>query len=290
MQYDATLARPRGRFMTPYLSLWLVLAGAALLYLGVLAVKPDLVALYIPVEPASADPETNEGQRAMTEAVAEVQTLRDSVGRLQQDIDTIKSDLAARDEREREHDVRLTALEVPAHTVALAAADASSIGAKRAPGKAPAQAQAQAQPQGKAAPAAAAAGKAPPAKVINGADKLETGSVKTAGAALDFTPSVVKAAEPQPAAAGAQRPIGLRVATGPSIDALRLSWSVLTDRHGDTLKSLEPRYVTGIDESGLTYDLVAGPVKTAAEAQRVCAELQGKGIRCTIGEYAGEAL
>ncbi|MCH9764948.1 MAG: hypothetical protein K0U34_03015 [Alphaproteobacteria bacterium] len=111
---------------------------------------------------------------------------------------------------------------------------------------------------------------------------VQTGSLGAANAKpIDFGPAVVTRAT---------RPIGVRIATGPSIDSLRLSWSALADRHGSTLRKLEPRYVTGIDATGLTYDLIAGPFNTADEATEVCLRLHANGARCALGEFTGNAL
>jgi hypothetical protein len=38
------------------------------------------------------------------------------------------------------------------------------------------------------------------------------------------------------------------------------------------------------------YELVAGPVKSAADAKRLCKELAAKAITCKVGDFAGEAL
>jgi hypothetical protein len=119
--------------------------------------------------------------------------------------------------------------------------------------------------------------KAAPAKKA----KIETASVDRKAAVIDFGPAVVTTAT---------KPIGVRIATGPSVDSLRLSWSALADRHGPSLTKLTPRYMTGIGATGLTYDLVAGPMSTEAEAQSLCQRLASSGVRCSIGEYTGNAL
>jgi hypothetical protein len=69
-----------------------------------------------------------------------------------------------------------------------------------------------------------------------------------------------------------------------------LSWSLLADRHGEALKNLEARYVAHGDVANPTYDLIAGPIKSKAEAQRVCKALAAKGVPCKIGDFLGEAL
>lgn len=112
--------------------------------------------------------------------------------------------------------------------------------------------------------------------------KIQTGSVgKAATQPITFGPATVTPAS---------LPIGVRLATGPSVDSLRLSWTALADRHGPTLRQLQPRYVTGIGATGLTYDLIAGPFATQAEATEVCARLHANGARCALGEFTGNAL
>ncbi len=129
-----------------------------------------------------------------------------------------------------------------------------------------------------AVPKPKAAPKAPTKKTA----EIKTGSVgKAATKPITFGPAVVTRAT---------RPIGVRIATGPSVDSLRLSWNALADRHGASLKRLQPRYVTGIDATGFTYDLIAGPFNTANEASEVCARLHANGARCSLGEFTGNAL
>lgn len=71
---------------------------------------------------------------------------------------------------------------------------------------------------------------------------------------------------------------------------MRLSWSLLADRHGDALKNLQARYVARGDVESPTYDLIAGPIKSKADATRVCKALAAKGVPCRIGDFLGEAL
>lgn len=121
-----------------------------------------------------------------------------------------------------------------------------------------------------------------PKPAAQATSKIKTGSVgKAATQPITFGPAIVTRAT---------KPIGVRIATGPSVDSLRLSWNALADRHGDSLRRLQPRYVTGIDATGLTYDLIAGPFNTANEASQVCARLHANGARCSLGEFTGNAL
>jgi hypothetical protein len=128
----------------------------------------------------------------------------------------------------------------------------------------------------KAAKPAAAAAKPKEASAVHSQSNLETGSIETA----------TKAPAPKPA----KSPIGVLLATGPSVDALRLNWSILTDRHKDAVKNLNPRYVVSGNADDRSYGLVAGPVASTTEAASVCKEMEKRGVPCEISLYRGNAL
>jgi hypothetical protein len=112
-----------------------------------------------------------------------------------------------------------------------------------------------------------------------------------AAPATGWSPST-EPVTPQPAAAPAvgqvtTQPSGVVLATGPSVDALRLSWSLLNERHRSTLQPLEPRVV--IIEPG-RYQLVAGPLPNESEATRVCTTLRGRGVACQPSDFRGDRL
>jgi hypothetical protein len=65
---------------------------------------------------------------------------------------------------------------------------------------------------------------------------------------------------------------------------------LLSEKHGDTLSRLEPRYTSAGDALNPTYDLVAGPIKSKTEATKVCKALTAKGVPCTVGTFTGDAL
>jgi septal ring-binding cell division protein DamX len=92
--------------------------------------------------------------------------------------------------------------------------------------------------------------------------KMETGS-------LPGTSSNITFGEPQVTPA---QPYTVQLASGPSLDALRMSWLALRDQHGNALGSLQPRYVAPRGGTG-TYRLVVGPLASKADAEKVCANL-----------------
>jgi hypothetical protein len=93
---------------------------------------------------------------------------------------------------------------------------------------------------------------------------------------------------PPPATAAPTGPIGLELVTGPSVDALRLNWGVLAERHGTTLKNLEVKYVAGGPNG--PFKLLAGPVASAEEGSRICEQFRVKGTPCKVGPFQGNGF
>ena len=87
----------------------------------------------------------------------------------------------------------------------------------------------------------------------------------------------------------ASKPIGIELAAASSVDGLRLSWSQITE-HNDKLKKLTARYADNGDAANPGFNLIAGPVKSKAEAARICKELIAHYQTCKVGEFKGDAL
>jgi TolA-binding protein len=270
---------------------WGLIATAATLYLGVAVARPDLLAGMGP-----SRPEPNEGQRALSEALVELQSLQDKLSKVSEDVSSLRSAATEKASREAEIDSRLSALEAkPSKGIQTGGLPAKQPTTGKPPAPvAPVQAQTPAPTQSAShsvapAPSAAAAStKASaeaPVKMLNAPvseGQVVTGSVANpAAGTVDFGPAVVTPATP---------PIGIQIARGPSVDALRLSWNLLTDRHGTELQNLEPRYMSASDANGEAFELVAGPLKSTAEAQKICRELQAKAVPCKVGAFNGDAL
>lgn len=278
---------PKQRLMTPYVTIWAGLASLSLVYLGLLALEPALVTEYLGTR--GADPQMTEQSaettRALDEALADVHALKSSIEQVQSDLSALKSEVSAQADRDREVMERIAALE----TVPQPGGKAVKVATV------PPAAQKNAQPaQAPAAPAKKPVATATPVKAPATGAGLETGSVAgTAAAAtgVTFGPAVVTptATTPAPATAPAKT-VGIQVATGPSVDSLRLSWSLLAERHGAKLGSLQPRYTIGADEQGVAYNLVAGPVSSLAEAKQICQELAVKATPCAPTQFRGDAL
>ena len=329
---DRTIPAPDGRAgrrraFGAYVAAWAALALLATFYLAALTMRPEFVSEHLPVF-RSGEPEGNQGQRAMTKALAEVQSLRQSVSNMQLELAKLKTDVGTTQEQEKTAAARIAQLEekIAAAQPALASAAAKITTEPKL---------AEAAPTEKSTP-----------KVEAGrieTSRIETGSIaqaKSAQAAQDavavIRPKVINA--PQPAAAAAPRgpvavaqaapaakagatvvtsdaetealtsfgqatvtpakpesesgPVGLKISNGPSLDALRLSWSLLSDRHPAQLRNMEPRYAARVPEGDgdPTFELIAGPVKSTAEAKRICKALAAKKIPCQISSFSGPSL
>lgn len=251
--------RPPRRLSRSYIAVWGILAGIALVYLALLALRPDIAELLI-TGPGSTAPEGNRGQRGRV--AAELEELRRVVGRLKGELDQMREVVASRDMREQAHAARLGALE--AKTVALAekAAAAEPVMAQRSA----------------ASVAAAAAERIEGLAGLSVRGTVEEAPSRVAGQAASLLPAAQKGL-----------PVAVQIGSGPSLDALRLSWQLLQESHRGTLKGLEPRYTqTRGDPPG--YALLAGPVPDADAAARICARLKSRRIPCAVTKPGGEPL
>ena len=105
---------------------------------------------------------------------------------------------------------------------------------------------------------------------------------KAAGdGAISFGTAVVK---PAP------KPVGIQIASDSSVDGLRLSWSQLTERHADKLNGLGARFTQSGDPSAPNFNLVAGPIKSKAEAKKICKDLAAQQVNCKVSEFKGQDL
>lgn len=122
---------------------------------------------------------------------------------------------------------------------------------------------------------------------------IETGSVASQAKLGDRTATANSAAAPitfgTPVVTRAEKPVGIRLTAGPSVDALRLSWSLMSERYASELGGLEARYVVGSTPAA-PYALVAGPFADDRSAQQRCASLIAKGIPCSVEGFGGNAL
>jgi hypothetical protein len=267
-----------------YLAVWAVMACTAALYLAAVSIRPAFLDGILPSGGATAE--------AAAQTAADIVNIRDSIGQLQTDVLKTQTDLAHQSDTTRTLSERVAALEQkgsPAETQAAPAAEPQRTGAVQNDSGSDFDF-----PSGNHAPVKAAEAKpAKQPKVING--PIETGSVAEGGAAA--APAAAPA-KPKPAAdkvaafsePKVKKAVGIKLATGASVDNLRVSWGILSERHSAELKPLQPRYFNTVDGNGITYELVAGPFKTTADAKKVCQALQAQAIDCQVSTFGGNSL
>lgn len=287
------------KFAKAYAAAWTVLAAIALIYIVTVTVRPaflsEMLALDIEAEPAPAAA-VNQGQsQAVARFATDIGGLKSTVGEIQQSVSALRSTVDAIAVRDKDTADRLARLEEQARPhVAEAPKEAPKTAAQK---QAEARAQRAAERAAKAA-AASAAAPSPPVTMLNAkpepaASPISTGSLQQAPAAADL-PAPPPAATPPSFGPGAVKvspapqPMAVELSSGPSLDALRLNWSLLSDRHPAALKNLEARYTNAGE--GQPYQLVAGPLGSPEEAARVCAQLKAKQVGCRITGFGGNAL
>lgn len=292
--------RPRG-LPASYVGMWLLLLSLSILYLTGVALKPELMAEILPPVRV-VQPESNEGQRSAARAVAEADALRQDLEQSRAELAALRTELASRTASEQSATGEARATQPvekldPAPPAPAAAASKPAAPQRSTDRTKAARQAALAEPKPEVKPAQAAAAYLQPGRILNGQPAVEpaqvtTGSIgspATVAAAAppppQFGPATVKPARPEPSV-----PQGVQLASGPSLDALRLSWVLLTERHGASLKGLQPRYVTGNETGGKAYDLIAGPIASAEDAERVCAALRAKKVACAVSPFSGNAL
>jgi len=108
-------------------------------------------------------------------------------------------------------------------------------------------------------------------------------------APIDFGPAVVTEARVQPEATAA---LAVLLATGSSVESLRLTWNLLQERHAAALVDLSPRYIVETNPSApdRSFALLAGPVVSATAVARVCSALVSEGLTCRTRPFGGNSL
>jgi hypothetical protein len=276
----------RRTILTPYAVVWSMLGVLGLGYLGVAIFEPTWLGDLTPAD-SRADRETAENQSIIMMLRADIDGLQSSVAKLQLDVTSVKSDIAAQGRRSDMLGSQLSAIEdkmrasePPVASATQAAPAATDIATAAAP----------------AAPDASAAGDTPtPApKIINAAPKksdIVTGSVdKGAHATKPKSAKSDVISFGAPVVKRETKPIGIQIASDSSLDALRLSWLQISEHQGSKLKKLTARYTTNGDPANPSYSLIAGPVKSKAEANRICKDLKAQDMPCSIGDFTGNEL
>lgn len=251
-----------------YIAVWGLLACIALGYLALLAIRPDLAAGFS-LRPLDGTPENNLHQRSMSRVLAELGAAKMAIGKLQDDVQDVRSALATEQQRRLSIEARVGAVEAGQKANQLPVSHAIPVAQRTEPAKAAANMLSGAAIEGTI--------EERPTRVLR-----EGSPPVPATASVTSTP-IAKPAEP------AHPPQGLLLASGPSLDAVRLSWQLLNENHRATLRKYEPRFVESSTDGGL-FQLIAGPAGTPAEAARVCERLKAKQLRCAVTPFKGQPL
>lgn len=280
MSDTAIDVQPTSRLPAPYIVAWGLLASIALGYLVLLAVRPDLASHFI-LKPMHGAPDSNWSQRSMSKAVADLGAAKAAIARLETETRELRIQLSAQEQRSHTLEVRIGAVET---VLKRGAANISHTPT----------------PISTNAPTEHAAANGLAGQTVQGTIEERPGR-----ALRDGQPSAVQPAAPQQAAMlaapaskpvvptatvdAAAAPVAVIIASGPSVDAVRLSWQLLVERNRSALKSLEPRYTESGGEQSV-FRLIAGPIANREDAARICDKLKPKQVRCTITSFGGQPL
>lgn len=272
----------KSRTLTKYSLIWGAASLISLLYLILLVAQPAFVADLLGSGSHSSELEAT--RKAVNESVAEVRSLRETIDVFRGELVEMRAQVSGQTDATRDLASRMATLETDvAEQQKVAALDPQVVKAKEAAAKKAAKEVAAKEAATKKAAAQAEASK----KAEAG---LETGSVAqpATGGPITFGPPTVTTTTMAPPSGG--NLVGVQIATGPSVDSLRLSWTLLNERHGDSFRALEPRYTTDMSGAEQTYDLVVGPVASVDEAKRLCQELALKATPCIVSRFTGDSL
>ena len=289
MAASGTTRSRSGGFFKLYLFVWVIASAAALAYLASLLTGPDLPrALQQQAEP-------EQSTRLASRALTEVGSVRRTVSEIQRDVGQIREGLEQRDNADRQVQSRLSALEERVTNIATPPVAASTPSA-------PAKQKAVEKNEKKAKDKATDRSTSRLSRVENEDEKdpferpeaeprVETGSLPAvpspapppaASAPITFGTPVVTPAK------GGNTTYAVQIGAGNSLDALRNSWTQLSNKHA-ALHGLQPRVVSPKAEGG-KYRLMAGPFPSKAEAERVCTDMGVGRTGCFSTTFTGEPL
>jgi hypothetical protein len=281
-------AAPSRRFIKVYLCIWGLLAVGALAYLTLLAFPPQAVS------PPQASATPPAGDAGTSSEIAEV---KGSIGEIRKDVSELKTSVGERVENEKVIKTRVSALEERVSTIDGVPPPAPTDGSdqsKAAPNEGeppPADAsksQAETTPTvPPVAPSPIAPPPTPPVVKVVPSVPIETGSIAPPKEAKEDAKEEIVFGEPVVTRGGQE--FAVQLAAAPSLNALKQSWGQLAERHGGALANLKPRVVAPRADGGI-YRLLAGPLPTKADAERLCSELRVGPKACFATPYAGAPL
>jgi hypothetical protein len=274
-------ARRRGGLPRLYVAIWVVLSSMALTYLAMFSIRPDLaeglgrhVAALAGSEGTSAKASAMDESRAIAE-------LRRAIDALHGDLNAMRVAIALREERDQAFAARLSAVEAQRFAEQALPLTTASIN----PPAPEARDRTDDEPRlgrgGKGGTVDAPVAEVPPPPVPSPTRQERPRDDER----VAFGPAQVKPATSEPTG-----PRGIQIATGPSVDSLRISWMLLSERHKEILRRYEPRFVPSAGGSARGYRLIAGPIESTTAANRVCGELRARRVTCGVSAFGGEPL
>jgi hypothetical protein len=280
----------RKAVFTPYAVLWSMLGLLGVGYLGVAVFEPGWLGDLTPAGTHAA--RTAEMEATLTKLTSDVDSIRSSMTKLELDVSSVKSDVATQGQQTQTLGSQVTALE---DKIRLAETPVASAAAPTTQTRSVAVASAMA--AGASDSGNGTADQERPATTIINApsqkSQIVTGSVDKGPAklkakasaahsdAINFGPAVVKRET---------RPLGLQLASNSTIEGLRQTWGQLAKQHHDKLRKLKARYTINANPANPSFNLVAGPVRSKAEAIKLCKDLQAQAVSCSVGDFTGNSL
>jgi hypothetical protein len=282
------------RFIKAYLFVWGLLAAGGLTYLATLVWQPDWLS-----PPARriqiAEPEPDSALRMASRAIAEVRDVRRSVSDVQRSLGEMRETLDRSVNEERLVSTRLSALE--GRLSDMTQPTPSPVATGPAPPAAKAKAAERAAPAKGALTAKAGDKPADPAgatRVMSAVMSVPEQAEKPAGEAAapnietgSIGPAPITFGEP--VVTRSTTNFAVQLGAGRSVEALKLSWSLLLDQHGEALAPLQPRVIAPRTDGG-SYRLVAGPFENRTEAEKICAAMALSRNKCFATQFMGEPL
>ncbi len=280
------IQKPRRRILNAYVLFWVLGATFAATYLAVLGTHPDMFAS------AKSGPDLEQQlaqtQHDVTRAFADLDPLKESVGQIKADVATLKTAQQQSADRDQLIMEKVSSIESAATLPKVAQAETApavkqqtaqktTAGGPKASEEMVAVEPDALKPQEVAivAPIKTKKTVAPKAAAI------ETGSIAHKD---DKTPAAAAVTAAKPAQAA------LLLGSAPTVDAVKLNWSILNDRHADAVRNLHPRYVPQGKGAERSYALLAGPVASPEQAKTLCKLMVDRGLACEVSTYRGTAF
>jgi hypothetical protein len=272
------IEKPRRRILSAYVLIWIVVALFAAAYLALLGTHPEMLASF--QSGPDIEQQVAQAQRDVNRAFADIDPLKQSVGDLKSDVDKLKTaQLQASDRDQQLMDKIATIETTAASSKTMAQADAAAQPTAKSQHKIVSVAAPDAE-----SPTIVAPIKSQKTAAAQKTNAIETGSIAHKAEKAPAAPAAATAAAAKPTQ------IGLLLGNAPTVDAVKLNWTILNDRHADAVRNLHPRYVAMGKGAERTYALLAGPVASPEQAKTLCKLMLDRGLACEVSTYRGTAF